>query len=159
MNEYNIFLKLFSNLVFTKINPNPTQIQLYSTYAVRLQVFVGNGYRYIFVFVPLDVSLKNQVSFEELYPHFVSIQTRLLDTYFNIPEQAFDYRLFDPRYDNNKYWLMIKDRTLDKTEYYSTIPIELEILHDKRKKSSLQYPDKLELRNALNTFQCILKKI
>ncbi len=59
----------------------------------------------------------------------------------------------------NKYKLILKSRNEKQTEYYSTLPIEVLLLHNPKKKSMYQYADDIELRQALNTYNCIIKKL
>jgi len=53
--------------------------------------------------------------------------------------------------------LSVVERTKEETRYVSSeLPISVRLLHNKKKNNTLQWPDKLRLSQALNTFQCVI---
>lgn len=145
--------EIFNTLVFTKVRV----VESYALYMAKLQTFTGNGRRYIITAVPFDKAMYPQAKIEHL--PWVSLQTRSLPDEYNIPEQVMDVRALDHRYSTDKIKLNVINRTNTSTDYISQIPIEVSLLHDPKKKSLYQYPDTLELRQALNTFQCVVKRL
>jgi len=147
----NFFNQIFKDLIFFKVKT----VESYTSYCAQVQSFIGNAQRYIILLVPFDKAYLQKARIGEL--PWISLQTRTLNEIYSIPEQNLNYKLLDSRYSDQKVKLQVKNRTIKSTEYYCTLPIELSLLHDPKKKSSYQHPDELEILRALNTFQCIIK--
>lgn len=169
-NLTSIFNHIFGSLVFTRVNSINSKVTGYTTYAAKVQSFVGNGSRYVLLVLRDEHATQKSGYLGQL--KWVSFQTRTLSHEFTeylappnsfLKEQSLDYKLMDPRYAEEqgsmKIKLNVKYRDMKKTDYFCPLPIELEILHDEKKKGVYQYPDTLDIRQALNTFQCVIKKI
>ena len=149
----NVLNDLFRSLEFTKVKV----VDSYALYMAKIQTFTGNGRRYVIAAVPFDKAHYPQTSLMNL--PWVSVQTRTLADEYNIPEQILNHRILDHRFSDNKIKFSVINRSNTSSDYVSQVPLELSILHDPKKKSLYQYPDTIELRQALNTFQCVVKRL
>ena len=158
-----ILNQIFSSLVFTKVKT----VESFSLYFARLESSTLDGIRYVILAVPFNRATRPRVNIGEV--DWVSLQTRILTVDYPIEEQVLDYKALDSRYPygvgvegDGKIKLVLKSRDAQNTEYMvmnDSLPIEVVLLHDPKKKSIYQYADSMELRQALSTFQCVLKKV
>ncbi len=144
----NIFNDHFKNLVFTHVKNTDG----YGVYAAHIHSLLGDGNKYILVVVPFHMCIKPQVKLHELW--WVSIQTRTLQNGYKLPKQHFN----NP-HTNPEISLTVKDRSLEKTTYYCPLPIQIDLLHNIKKKSVYQYEDKESLGRALFSFNCVVTKL
>ncbi len=149
--KMDIFDQIFAGLVFLR----DKTVNSYTFYVASIQTFIGNGQKYVILLVPFNKAYHEKAKIYQLA--WVSLQTRILQERFQVPDQTLDHKTLDHRYSENKIKLTVKNRTSVQTDYFCPLPIELSILHDPKKKSMYQWPDTMELRQALNTFQCVIK--
>jgi hypothetical protein len=154
-----LFNEIFQNLKFYFIKFTSG----FALYASRISCSYGLERKYVLLLVPINLIPKRSQPFYRIYElGWASLQTRSLNdpTYDSLEdEQYLDSKLLDPRYDETKYNLILGSRNEHQTQYYSTLPVEVLLLHNPKKKSMYQYDDNIEIRKALNTFQCIIRKI
>ncbi len=148
-----IFNQLFGGLVFDKVK----MVNSYAMYAAKIQTFTGNGQRYVFLLVPFDQASLGRAKISQL--PWASLQTRMINDNYSISEQSMNPKSLDFRYADKKIKITVKNRNYERTEYFVPLDIELSLLHDPKKKSMYQYNDSMDLRQALNTFQCIVKRL
>lgn len=146
---YRAFLDYYGDLQL-KLNKRQDN---YVIYACRVHSAL-NDYRYIFVVVHDDgfrapVQQLSQLAWE-------SFQTRTSsDFYGDVP--LTDMVIPADRLQYVEHKLTILSRTRDKSEYTThDLPINVVLLHDRRKNNSLQYPDEAKLYQALGTYQCVV---
>ena len=166
---FEVFNKIFDSLIFYKTNPIQGNIlTTYTTYAAKLQSFTSNSSRFVLLILRNEDAKYEKSTIHQL--NWISLQTRTLSNEFTVgtkrdylPIEGFDLKRLDTRYveerGDSKIKLNLKSRDYNKTEYFVPLPIELELLHDVKKKSVYQYADTLELRQALSTFECVIKKL
>lgn len=146
----------FGHLLFYRVKDDA----MYSVFAALIQSFLGDGFKYVMLVVPRVHVQEDKKTCSLFEIPWVCLQTRSLSTRYNISDQAIDPRSMDPRYlpEYNRLKLVVKNRTSSSTYYTSyDTSIEVTLLSDPKKKSIYQYPDALDVMQALNTFQCILK--
>jgi len=149
---------LFRDFVFTKTNL--FDIPGFTSYVAKIHSYTDKK-RYVIVMIEKDFN--SNFAPEKAYIHqlnWISLQTRLLDDDPTINSQNVDHRFLDHRYIDDKISLQSVSTTDNGTFYQCILPIEILLLNDKKKNTKYQYPDKLlDIRQALNTFQCIIKLI
>lgn len=119
------------------------------------KVFSGlNQNRYLFVITPIRAAKGEETTLEAL--DWVSFQTRTTDDVYQVPTHQL--------YLNDQRKKMLSDpitaleRTQLETSYVTNdLPIKVKLIHDPKKKNSLQYPDKILLYQALETYQCVVE--
>lgn len=146
-----VFNDVFSNLIFYKVKTDE-----YSVYMARIYS-QENYFKYVVLVVHNKDAKLNTARIGDL--NWVSLQTRSITDNYDIPEQNIDYKKLDQRYAYDKIRIIVKDRNEERTSYTSSIPIELILLHNIRKKSVQQYADTMDIRQALATFQCVVKRL
>lgn len=152
--DINVFDNIFKGLIFYKVSRQSPDN--YTMYVAQLQSFTANAKRYVILFVLDDYAFHQKAYINQL--RWTSLQTRTIPDDYGLPEQNMDPKSLDSRY-HQKIHLSLKDRNQKQTEYYSQLPIEIAILHDPKRKSIYQYPDDISLRQALATFQCVIKRL
>lgn len=153
MQQRDVFDEIFKNLYFYRIRPGG---EGYMMYAAQLQSFIGNAKRYVILFVQDRYAYYDKARINQL--RWTSLQTRTIPDDYRIVEQMLDPKALDTRY-HPKVRLYLKARTDKQTEYNAPMPIELALLHDPKRKTKYQYGDEMTLRQALATFQCVIKKL
>jgi hypothetical protein len=148
-----IFNKIFEELSFTRVKI----VDGYAIYYAKIQSFTGDGHKYVILVVQNRRDYSPEAKISSL--PWSSLQTRTLDEYYNLPEQTINHKLLDHRYSDNKIKLTLKEVSEVNSTYYCTIPVEVVLIHDIKKKSKFQYNETLELRQALSTFQCVVKRL
>lgn len=153
-----LFNEIFQNLKFYFIKFSSG----FGLFASKISCSYGLEKKYVLLLIPINLLPKIKQDFYRIYElQWASLQTRSLNDpiYDNLNEdQYLDPKLLDSRYDEIKYNLILIDRNISQTQYYCTLPVEVLLLHNPKKKSIYQYDDNIEIRKALNTFQCIIKK-
>jgi len=148
-----IFDEIFANILFYRVSGTSE----YTSYMAKITSY-ENYMKYIVLVVRNEYAHAPQTTYIQNIK-WVSVQTRLIDQNYDIPEQTVDHKTFDPRYFDKKVRLSVKDRNEERTSYVSMLPIELILLHNLRKKSVYQYADTMDIRQALATFNCVIKKL
>lgn len=118
------------------------------------QVYSGlNQYRYIFVIVPTHTAQGSKVTLDQL--DWISFQTRTTNDLHQVPtHQIF---MDEKRQKTLSDQLTVINRTIDDTSYVTDgLPIKVRLMHDPKKNNYLQYPDKIKLYQALNTYRCVI---
>lgn len=141
----------FSDLVFTWLEKREG-MQPFIIYGAGLDSQMGGKQRYILAFVPVHLAIKNKARLSEL--PWKCIQTRVL---------AYSYRL------KNQRWVPPKNREnptfeiVNRDDSYSEyvpldqeLNLELTLLHDPKRKTRLQYNNKITLLGALETFRSVI---
>jgi len=122
-------------------------------YFVKIQSFLGNENRYIIAVVPNDFyQIGSRARLENL--PFTGIQTRTLELDHNISPQQHHKKL---KHIISRCVLRIARSTHERSDYYCpTSPIDVVLLHNIRVKSQNQYPDTIQLQQALESYQCVM---
>ena len=120
-------------------------------YAARIETLLGKDERFVMAVVPHHMAIKPHARLNEL--HWVSFQTRSLPTTYDIPKQP----QFNADFPSIK--LQVKERSEGKTRYYSPFPVEIELLHNLRRKTAYQFNDVITLSFALKTWDCLINRI
>jgi hypothetical protein len=144
---YEAFVDYFNNPTLVKIK----NVQNFSMYMVKIHAMLGNAYRYLIIFVPMDVepigSKKSMKLFE-----WVSLQTRTLEDQHNIPVHTYKAERKPPM--DQK--INVKDRTTKRSVYKAEkFPIDITLLHT-RTNHVHQYHPTGSVASALETFQTII---
>jgi len=144
-----IFNQIFKDLVFTIVDEK----QGYTIYGAGLASGLGGGTRrYVLLFVPNHLAIKKQARIHELA--WQNLQTRQLSYSYKLKQQYWS----PPREDDIILGITSRSKT---SSMYSCVdpnvsfPFEILLLHDPKKKSSLQYRDKLTLLSAINMFNSV----
>jgi len=147
-----IFYEIFGDLVFQRKELKDG----FYIYMALIQSYIGNGQQYVMLLVPYNKAFYEQANILQL--DWSCLQTRVIDKNSGLQEQSIDPKKLDVRYAKEKFFLNAIFRDEKSTKYASDrLPIDVSLLHDPKKKSQLQYPDEIELRHALKTFQCVVK--
>lgn len=140
----------FQSLQFYLVEQKMIGGMRYSVYAAKISSLLADGQRYVLLFVPAtstDVS-KSHISLLQ----WESLQTRILPNNYNIPLQSLNLQR------NKQDSLEVFRRTPTCTYYSSQVlPAEFALLHNPKKKSIEQFPDRLQISQALQTFSCVVK--
>jgi hypothetical protein len=144
---FHTFSEYFGNPMLTKIK----NIKEFSVYMVKIHSMLGNAYRYLILFVSLDVNVvghtKAMIEFE-----WISLQTRTLEDVHNIKSHKYNVRRM------SELTQKIKIQYQNETEsvYNSvTYPLVITLLHT-RKNNSYQYQQTGTIVSALETYQTII---
>jgi hypothetical protein len=146
---YRAFLLYFGNPVCTKIN---TENDQQSTYVVRVYSMLAEA-RYLVLITYQDFKPKGTTRKLVDLP-WISFQTRVLSLDMNLDEHPL------PRDNNgvfdNELTLLRRDKEKNKVVYQCFHnPLMVELLPSK-KGSIFDYPDKVTLEAAVDTFQCVV---
>lgn len=148
-----IFNEIFQDLNFIRYK----LVNGFFMYVAKIENMIGIEYKYVILLVPVNES---GLKFAKIYElNWRSLQTRLIMDDYNLEPQFLDPKLLDHRYYHDKFKLSLKNRTDTQSEYFSTLPINILLLNNPKKKSVYQYADNIDLRSALNTFHCVISKI
>ena len=148
---YGAFVDYYGNLPFKKLK----QEQGYAIYAHS----VGSGLsenRYIFIVVPQGIRpLPETVNLNSV--DWLSFQTRsTLDHHPNIPNSQL--LLTEQRKNALPDLINCVERTKEQSRYFTNeLPINITLVHDRKKNNTLQYPDKCKLYQALETYNCVIE--
>lgn len=145
----------FLPLTFKRYDINET----YTNYIAAVRTYETTPkQKYILISVlnndaTLDVARINQLRW------FSIITTEELKPIMKYQIQPFYRSLKDDDVSTDRI-LTVIDRDYDKTIYNNTLglPIKVILLHNKKKRSMLQFPDELTLHQALNSYNCIVKR-
>ena len=154
-----IFVEMFRDLVFYRIKVSDG----YILYAANIHVLTDDGLKYVMLVIPNTPSMSTVETVMLQHVRWVSLQTRTLTTVqYNIPSQEIDYRALDTRYAKEKITLSVVSRNASMTNYscdrtFGDKVLTVSLLHDPKRKTIHQYPNIIDLRHALKTFQCIIK--
>lgn len=140
----------FTSLEFYLVEQKQINGMSYSLYAAKISSLLGDGQRYILLFVPSSLSDVSKSHISML--RWDSLQTRILQKNYDIPTQTFSLK------EQKEDHLHVVSRN-DNCTYYScpTIYAEFGLLHDPKKKSKLQFPDNLSLARAFATYSCVVR--
>lgn len=139
----------FQSLEFYLVEQKNIEGVSYSLYVAKIYSLLADGQRYVMLFVPAsstDVA-KSHIS---VLP-WESLQTRVLQKDYNIPMQRLNIK------NNREDIIQVIGKTQTCTYYGSHLPLQFALLHNPKKKSLEQYPDKLLVSQALQTFSCVVK--
>jgi len=142
---YGAFVDYFGDIPLKKIKT----VDGYTIYACKtLSGLVMNRYIYVIV---------KQTPFEKEYTTLAkldwkSIQTRSTEDHLIVPEVHYTVNEEKKQMLNDK--LNMIERKNDRTEYRTSLPVEIILLHDAKKKNSLQYPDSCLFYQAIETYNC-----
>lgn len=136
----------FQNLVFTRVERRDN----YAIYAVKLTGLLGNGFhQYILLFVHLHNAIEQETTIDNLL--YVNLQVRSLQKNYKIREQRWSY---------NKKLDTIFFNMVDRNEersLYIFQDIELLLKHNPKRKTQFQYPNRVTLTEAFESYNCILQ--
>ena len=144
---YEAFVNYFNNPLLIKIK----NVETMSMYMVKIHAMLGNAYRYLIIFVPMDFEkLGTEKKMSEL--EWISLQTRTLEEQHRI--RVHNYK------PEKKYPLNQKISVVERKENYSVykaeeFPLNISLLHT-RKNQLHQYNPTGCIANALETFQTII---
>jgi len=147
---YEKFISYYGNVEFTFLK----QEQDWLIYAVRIHSFL-NLYRYIFIVIPYEnIHISNKITLNEA--KWISFQTRTSEELFKVPVLYFISNIEQQHYLSDI--LQITNRNSNESTYMTSLPISVKLLHEEKKNNYLQYPDKLKLYQALETYNCVIEK-
>jgi hypothetical protein len=139
----------FGNIIFTKIDQRAT----YIIYAAALASSLGDGRKaYALAFVPTHMAVKDRAYLRELFWH--NFQTRYLKPGYRLPQQTWKVA-----HEVQDIELLIADRQQNFSTYTpaGSLPLEVILLHDQKKKSKYQFNNKMSMISALSTFECVVQ--
>lgn len=144
-NIYDSFSEYYKSLIFTKIK----NVDNFSLYAANIKCNLGKGYRYIIITVPLDKTIEGfNTRISNLM--WVSLQTRFIETNFNISPQYFN----PPKINEFDTEIILEERTEKTTTYISvSLPMKLTLLNTNKGRD---YANRANIRVALETYQTII---
>lgn len=143
----NILDHYYGHLIFTRVRLTNEA----AVYAARIETLLGKDERFVMAIVPVHLAFKDHARLQEL--HWLSLQTRSLDTTYGINKQL-QMAVSIP-----EIKLKVKNRNEEKTVYYSPYPVDVELLHNSKKRSSYQFNDNITLGYALGTWNCLINKL
>ena len=152
------FVEMFKDLTFYRIKVDDG----YILYAANIYSLTDDGLKYVMLVVP-NVPSMSMKTVKIQHVRWISLQTRsLASIQYDIPSQELDYRALDSRYAKEKITLSAISRGASMTNYvcdktFGDKILTASLLHDPKRKTVNQYPDTIDLRHALKTFQCVLK--
>lgn len=138
------------DLIFIKVDRRED----YAIYAAAINSSLGNGKKqYIIISVPNHIALKERSKIVDLVD-WKSVQTRTLTNGYKIQSQ--NWRM--PRSNVPIPMFNMSNRTQTYTKYTleEHPEVEMVLLHDPKKKSNLQYYNRINLVAALATFNCVI---
>lgn len=142
INEY------FKDLLFTKVVDNK---EGYAIYGAGVSSGIGGQTaRYVLAFVPVVYATKKHSKIENLM--WKNLQTRNLVDSYKLKSQRWTYErnIFD-------FLLTVQDRNSKHTSYENPdFPFEILLLHNPKKKTLYQYPNKINLSSAIEIFETII---
>ena len=150
---YQAFAYYCSSLRFTKVAVDPKTN--FSIYAVKLFSRLAKDIRYFFALVKYDYNpVGTTTNLSNL--RWYSFQSRQIEKEWTIQEQ--NLPTIDPE---SIPILNVEFKVDDRTDLQSIykhpqIPIEISLLHDENLRNKYQYPDKIKLYQAINSFASIL---
>lgn len=148
-NVYSLFIDYYGNLNMTQIKNNDG----WSIYACKIKSGLNNN-RYIFVILRSRLTRGINMYLNDM--KWTSFQTRNTDENYNVPE--YNLMLNEQKKKCLPDIITIIDRTKEKSNYVTTIlPIKISLIHDMKKNNYLQYPDKVLLYQALETYNCVIE--
>jgi hypothetical protein len=150
-NAYDAFVKYFNNPILTKIK----NVDNYSVYMTRIHTLLGNSYRYLILFVEIDVNVVFNTSKNMDEIKWVSLQTRTLEDYHDLKSHTYQPVLKHPL--NQK----IKNQNMNEKQstYHSEdFPLVITLLHT-RKDNVYEYQPTGTIISAIETFQTIINFI
>jgi hypothetical protein len=136
----------FKDLVFTKVEPK----EGFTIYAAAVSATLGDGKKqYVLVLVPTHMAIVDQAHIHELHWH--NVQTRYLQNGYRLAPQRFAVPKGIPL-----LMFHITRREVSRSTYVAedNVPLQMDLLHDPKKKSVHQYYDKMNIVGALMTFRC-----
>lgn len=136
----------FKDLIFTKVDEK----EGFAIYGAGMASgLVGGVQRYTLLFVPKQYATSQQARIHDL--RWQNLQTRELPYSYRLKQQPWAI----PR-GSKDILLHITERTKTHSKYISKdFPFEFLLLHNPKKKSLLQYHDKITLTGAIETFQMV----
>jgi hypothetical protein len=145
-----IINRYFAKVVFFKIDKKED----YSIYGAAINSAFGDGKKeYVLLFVPTHMSILDKAYIEDL--HWKSLQTRLLNNGYKLKAQKWEIPrggevpMFSIIHRNDERSKYVLDGDINKE-------VEMVLKHDPKKKSKMQYHNKINIIAALGTFKCIL---
>jgi len=141
----------FKDLIFTKVEPK----EGFTIYAAAVSATLGDGKKqYVLVLVPTHMAIVDQARIHEL--HWSNVQTRYLQNGYRLPPQRFAVPKGIPL-----LMFHIQRRDTPRSTYIAedNVPLEMDLLHDPKKKSIHQYYDKMNIVGAIMTFRCSISVI
>jgi len=148
--------RYFSDLVFTWLEkkeiPTESGRNQYIVYGAGLSSQMGGNQRYVLAFVPIHLAIKRQSRIEDL--PWKCIQTRILAYSYKLKTQRWSppSRIENPIFE-------IQKRTDGYSEYRSTdenVELELVLLHNSKRKTKVQYNNKITLLGAIEIFRTVI---
>lgn len=140
----------FQSLQFYLVEQKQVSGVTYSVYAAKISSLLADGQRYVFLFVPSSLSDVSKSHISML--NWDSLQTRTLQKNYDIPSQNLAFSR------NKQDQLHATNRTSSATYYASpSIYADFVLLHNPKKKSVEQFPDRLSVAQALATFSCVVR--
>lgn len=150
---YNVFDDYYGDLAMKLVRDDGE----WRLYGARIESNL-NEYRYLFAVVH---SSKAPYNVETTLRHlnWDSLQTRTTDEFHsNLPTHTL--ALNDYKKGVLGQLLTVKNRSKEETEYYATgLPITVKLMHIIKKRNTMQYPDKVLLYQALETYHCVIEKL
>jgi hypothetical protein len=145
-----IINRFFEKLIFVKLDKK----EEYAIYGAALNSSFGDGKKeYVLLFVPTHMSILDRARIDDL--HWKSLQTRILTNGYKMKAQKWDI----PR-GGNVPMFNIVHRNEERSKYTMdgdiNNEVEMVIKHDPKKKSKMQYHNKMNIIAALGTFKCII---
>lgn len=167
-NIYNLFRQYYPDLVFTKIKDSTSCNRVrggsgkscgsVSVYYAKIKSHISTGYRYVICVIPID----NYVPSHEKHLrdlNWISLQTRLLDVEYKIPAQI--YKSSPEIIDYfSKIMFQLAKRDYSSTHYESISgavgDCDLLLLHSKKNPERSNYPERVDLKSALDNFSTVI---
>lgn len=149
------FNDYFGGLMFKRYEFN----EHYTSYVCSVRTYDQSSIqKSVMVYV-----MNPDATFDEAPIHKLKWFSILTTDTFNPTRRVPLYNLLRSQKDDgvsNDRILQVIHRDYQKTIYNVTIgwPIHVTLLHSEKKKSQLQWPDKLTLHQALDTYKCIVKR-
>lgn len=145
-----IINRYFAKIVFFKIDKKED----YSIYGAAINSAFGDGKKeHVLLFVPTHMSILDKARIEDL--HWKSLQTRLLNNGYKLKVQKWEIPrggevpMFSIIHRNDERSKYVLDGDINKE-------VEMVLKHDPKKKSKMQYHNKINIIAALGTFKCII---
>jgi len=148
---YQLFVDYFGDLKLKKLRRDRGHI----VYACNVSSGLSEN-RMIYVIVPVRLGRNDTANLSEL--EWVSFQTRISNEIWDVPKNT----VMPSRQAKEALTILFDsiDRNSDQTIYVCpTHPLKMTLIHDPRKKNYLQYPDKVRLYQALETYRCVLERV
>lgn len=149
---YNVFNDYYGDLAMRLVRYDGE----WKLYGSRIESGL-NEYRYLYAVVHAsEAPFEADTSLSRL--RWASLQTRTTDEYHaHLPVHSLTLNDFKKGVLGQT--LTVKGRTKEETEYYvEGLPISVKLMHIMKKRNSMQYPDKVLLYQALETYHCVVEK-